>query len=157
MPYSRFLLISGCTVLGLLPQLQSANAIEKPIYRDSLATSAKTLILHYLSENNFSEKDYEFAEIDLNGDNYPEYLVKTSKCTENHGFCQYLVLAEKKENIISLLFLEAKDVTISDTKTNGIHDILAIQSKKNDYKYERYVWSSVEMIFKPDKPQIEGQ
>lgn len=156
MAYSKFLLISGCVALTILPT-RAVVAIEQPVYKDSPASTAKLLISTYLSNKNLSADDYKYAEIDLNDDNYPEYLLKTLKCDKDKGFCYYMVFAEMKGKIIQLLSLEAKDVTISDTKTNGIHDILAIRSKKNDYKYERYVWSSVEMIFKPDKPQIEGQ
>lgn len=141
----------------LFCSVKSANAFDTPIYRDRLEASALLKISNYLSEQNQSKDKFKYAEIDLNDDSFPEYLLKTTRCSATDGFCTFAILAEKKGEITPLLNLKAKDVTISDTKTNGIHDILAIQSKKNDYKYLRYVWSPVDMIFKPADRQIEGQ
>lgn len=143
------------TFMAVFPRL--AYAIETPVYLPHIEPIAKSKISVYFSQNNLKFEDYRFAQIDINGDNFPEFLAQKTSCADQKTFCDYMILAEDGKTVISLLSISAKNLAISDTKTNGIHDILAIQSKKNDYEYLRYVWSPADMTFLLAEPQIEGQ
>ncbi len=103
----------------------------------------------YLSE--FTKKhlkkplsDYDIAKIDLNGDFYDEYALKPKNCKLDARiklFCTFILIGEEKEKLIQLFVISAKKIAISTKKHNGIYDILAFDSKKNDYDYGRYIWS----------------
>lgn len=110
----------------------------------------------FLSNQNKGIDDFNFAKTDLNGDQVDEYLLRSRDC-DTANFCRYYILALMGGKAQPLLSIDAKDVKISGTKTNGVHDILAIRSKKNDYKYLRYIWSPADMSFMPAEQFIEGQ
>lgn len=153
----RFSAFCVCAVfIVCLQQPGSALAIEINSFSETPPPSMRLKVSAFLSNQNKGIDDFNFAKTDLNGDQVDEYLLRSRDC-DTANFCRYYILALMGGKAQPLLSIDAKDVKISGTKTNGVHDILAIRSKKNDYKYLRYIWSPADMSFMPAEQFIEGQ
>lgn len=132
-------------------------AAQELIFTEKLKPTAKVSLTDFLNENNLGLENQLYAEHDINNDGYPEFFIKSKHCEKDTNLCEHYILAKSKDKNILLLNLKAKKIAISDTKTNGIHDILAIRDKKNDYRYERFIWSPSDKQFKPAMADIEGK
>lgn len=149
-------LAAFATALVYVAFSHPALAIEIHTFKETPPSSILIETSAFLANQNKEISGFRFAQIDLNNDQVDEYLLRSKEC-DDAGFCGYYVLAAMNGKMLPLLMIDAKDVKISDTKTNGVHDILAIRSKKNDYKYLRYIWSPADMIYMPAEQFIEGQ
>lgn len=126
----------------------TACAMAEPSFTKNISPITKIQLEDYLKRHGKTPIEQFFvAEIDLNEDGIPELITKKLPCDKKTKFCDYSILAKKDKTLINLLSISAKNIAVSDTKSDGIHDILAIRSEKNDYKYERYKWSPEDMTF----------
>ncbi|MDH5721880.1 MAG: hypothetical protein OEY94_00975 [Alphaproteobacteria bacterium] len=117
-----------------------------PLVFDNRITGATKLNLSHFTRAHLQSdiEKYDIARIDLNDDYYDEYILKQKNCVLDvppEQFCTFIIIGEKEEKLVQISVFNAKKIQISGKKHAGIYDILAFQSKKNDYEYERYIWS----------------
>ena len=128
--------------------LPRALALESLNFQNDLGTISANKIDAFLSDRYQTEiASYNIATADLNNDGLDEYILKQLDCTQAQAFCNYIVLAEKNNEIIELSNIKAKNILISGTYTYGIKDILAFQNTINDYDFDIYMWSSKEKMY----------
>lgn len=131
---SLFLFLCFFSVLSTKTYAQ-----EVLIFGDSVSQRVQFLISSYLP-NTPSEDAYSIARTDLNADQIDEFILKTRDCTQPHRLCNFIALAETKDQMVELGRFSAYNIMISDQYTDGIRNILAYQDTINDYKYSIYVW-----------------
>lgn len=137
-------LIGVLSLLSVILPLYSASASQ--IIFDNRISGATKLDLSHFARNHLASEieEYDIARIDLNDDFYDEFMLKKKNCKLDlvpRQFCTFIILGEKEEKLVQISVFHAKKIQISGKKHAGIYDILAFQSKKNDYEYERYIWS----------------
>lgn len=145
---NHFLSIYLFGILVFLLSNTNIFASQDLFFSETPTPTAQVLLNNFLKNTKKSTEDFTYSEHDINNDGFPEFFLKSKKCDVSSLYCKFYILAKKGTEIILLLELQAKKIAISDTKTNGIHDILAIRDKKNDYKYEQFIWSPIDMAFK---------
>lgn len=120
-----------------------AYALQALSYSDELPPSARLKISAFLKGINYGAlSDFTFSSTDLNGDNINEYIIKEKQCGQIQ--CLFLIIAEKKDDILLLSKIRAKHIMLGGTKSHGIFDILAFENELNDYDFDIYVWSPEE-------------
>lgn len=121
---------------------KDARAIEPLLFHESPTPYAHVKISKFLHDIFQTEvSDYKVAEIDLNGDGNKEFILKRKYCAGTNTTCIHLVLAQKKDEIVMLSNIPAKNLMIAGTKTFGIKDILAFKNEINQYDFDIYIWS----------------
>jgi len=115
------------------------------IFDNRIIGSTKLSISHFVRDHLKSDiKKYDIARVDLNDDYYDEFVLKQKNCLLDKAskqFCTFVFIGEKEDTLVKISVFNAKKIQVSGKKHAGIYDILAFQSKKNDYEYERYIWS----------------
>ncbi len=136
-------------LMSLFP-LQAYSS-EQVIFDNRIFGATKLNLSQFIKDElNSSFDQYDFAKVDLNSDFFDEYILKKKNCSldlEPKQFCYFVIVSEKSDKLIKLSVIYAKKILISGKKHNGIYDILAFQSKKDDYEYERYIWSPEEKAY----------
>lgn len=128
-----------------LATIKTGYAIEPLSYKEDISPSLKVALEAYLKDELKTDISlYKFAPTDLNSDGIDEYILKSKQCTEIENICKYLIIAEKKENILLLLQNNVKDIMLAGTSSHGVKDILVFQNTKNDFNFDIYMWSPQE-------------
>ncbi len=143
----KFLFLAILMLLSICP-INTANAIEALNYNRKISTSLKhqiNLFLGNLYNNDISE--YEISGIDLNGDGIDEHVLKSKKCDADNNQCNYLIIAEKRDEIILLSEIKAGNIIIGGTSSYGIKDILVFKNNINDYNFDIYIWSPEQKMY----------
>ena len=76
------------------------------------------------------------ARPDLNGDGMGEYVLRP-ECAK---ICTFTILAEKKDEIIELGMIEARELRLGNAYTGSVRNIIAFKDAINDYERTVYVW-----------------
>lgn len=119
----------------------TAQSLEILDFEKQIPPTAQVLISSFVTANlNTDMKNYQVAEVDLNGDALSEYILRQKKCYGNEKLCSFLILAESRGNIVLLGKFRARNLALGKTYTSGVQDILAFQSDNNDYGYDIFIW-----------------
>ncbi|HBR69069.1 MAG TPA: hypothetical protein DEA55_06810 [Rhodospirillaceae bacterium] len=123
----------------------SAHAVERLQFNKSLPDRAQRNIARYIEENSqkipgISSESLKISATDLNRDGINEFIISTKDCSTDSKTCPYLVMADKKDSVILLGSIEARNIALADTYSHGIRDIHAYNNKSNDFDYDLFVW-----------------
>lgn len=144
-------LIGCCFFLCLLhiPFAQATSELTFKPAHDSLGPSLDLSLgafLKALSEKNTDE--FLIAKTDLNEDSALEYILKSKECAVQKKECAYLILAQEKNDKLSLLLsVKAYHLMIGNEKTYGIKNILAFKNPANAYDFSIYMWSPSKKMY----------
>ena len=94
--------------------------------------------------SNIKKEEYKLARIDLNGDGDDEYLLSPILCEVT---CRHKILAYRKNKLIQIAEITARNIMLGGSYTHGIKDILAFDSEINDYNFVIYIWSPAEKMY----------
>lgn len=121
----------------------AAHATEPLFFKENKSPTLNLRLIHFLSVSapDAYKNGYLIAEISLNADTIPEYILKNADCSDKIASCYYIILAEKNGELKILSEIKGRKLEVSTTKNNGIRDILSFNNNKNDYDYSRYIWS----------------
>ena len=137
-------LLCFCSIILAAPFfVRSAQALETLIYSQKTSRSSTIQIHKYIASQSNINSNIEIAPIDLNDDGLNEFVVKDPACALDHGFCRFYVLAENDAEIISIGYIEAKNLAVDTKNSNGIRNLLAFETPSNDYARTLYVWDAV--------------
>ncbi len=135
-------LICLCLIYICAGYSQPAAAIEPLDYEKKISPSLGYQIDSFLQKTySTSLSQYKIAGIDLNNDGINEHILKQRRCNVLTKQCTYLIIAEKKNEILLLSKIKAYSVMIGGTNSHGIKDVLAFTSEINDYNFDIYMWS----------------
>lgn len=135
-----FLLL--CLVNLTTAYASSAFALETLNYDKKVSHSLSYQIDNFLKDKyDMSLSQYSIASIDLNNDGVDEHVIKQNLCHITKGKCNYLVIAEKKQEILVLFKIRAYNLAIGNANSNGVKDVLALTNETNDYNFDIYMWS----------------
>lgn len=113
----------------------AAYAAENLRYGDHVPQRIEALL-----KTHFAENAYEAASTDLNNDGIKEYIVRSNACEDVYS---YDIFADKQDRLLTLVKIKkARDLTISDHKTEGVRDIITYKDKSNDYRETQYRWDA---------------
>ncbi len=138
--------------------ISRADAIEPINYNKNISISLKYQINNFLNnEYDMSISAYDIAGIDLNNDGIDEHILKQKKCYQDKKVCKYLIIAEKRNEIILLSKIKAKNIMIGETSSNGVKDILVFKNQINDYDFDIYIWSSEQKMYIINSKKAKNQ
>tara|TARA_B100000242_G_scaffold288644_1_gene257186 strand:+ start:4699 stop:5175 length:477 start_codon:yes stop_codon:yes gene_type:complete len=148
-----FIAIGTIAAFFCAPGMASAN--EPVIFNPNIPAHEYEIVQNFLSESQKLERaDILIAKNDLNDDGLFEYIVKDKACPAGAP-CSHYILAENQGQIILIGTFKAKNITISDQHTHGIHDILVYNHKTSDYRPRIYKWDARLMHYKDADTQAE--
>jgi len=91
---------------------------------------------------------YDIAMIDLNHDSINEYILRRRYCSsDKYDLCTHLVLAESKDEIVPVLNIRTRSLSVANTNTYNIRDLLSFDNALNDFYFVRYIWSPAEKMY----------
>ena len=116
-----------------------ALASEKLIYNQKLSKSSSLLIKKFL---NSSPSEFDIAQIDLNDDGLSEFIIRPKTCNAHVAPCQFSIVAETGNDIVSLGVIDAMAVSVDAETTSGVRNIHAFDNPRNDFDYSLYNWEA---------------
>lgn len=119
--------------------------MEPLIYKEQLPQRTSQLIASTLKNENIAA--FKAAVSDLNEDGTEEYVVTETDCTSNTKFCRSFILSNAEANSVVLGRVDAKNLVLSNTYTDGVRDLLVYNNPKNDYDYTELQWNARESSY----------
>jgi len=111
-----------------------ARAAMGLLFKNDASERQKILIQNYLGK---PLADLAIAKADLNDDEIEELIVR-SDC--KNSLCDFRVLAELHGKLVELADIQAQNIQLSDTFTNGVRNIIAFKNASNDFDHSVYIW-----------------
>ncbi len=139
------MLITTVISIAYIPQ---ASAVESLSYEKQQSPLVTNLINNYLIKDYKTDiSTFSIAEIDLNNDGIPEYILRQKKCGVAIRDCTHVILAQKNDEVLKLSEIRAQNLMVGGTFSYGIKDLLVFNDKINDYIFDIYVWSPKEKTY----------
>lgn len=152
----RYIYILLFAFLCAVFQSGQSFALEALKYENDLSTSLRFQIDQYLSEHYKSDSSaYDIARVDLNNDGIFERILRRKSCNTQKDACTHIIIAEKKDRILLLSKISAKNLMIDSKFSYGIKNILAFNSDINDYDFDIYMWSPKQKLYIMAEQQTE--
>ena len=136
-------------LLVLLVTAAPARASENLIFKPAESHYKSRIVAAFVETLDPNEKGpFLVAKTDLNGDDVPEYFVKSTKSSDlkNHW-----IIALKRRTPTFLTKIPAKKIVVSDKKTYGIRKLIVYNRPENDFRKEIFVWNPIPFRFEPEK------
>jgi hypothetical protein len=111
----------------------SATAAENIRFDAKPSDIEKLRLTAYLKQ---PTEQLQLAQVDLNEDGLPEYIVRTG-CED---FCHFLVLAKKNDMVLEIGNIYARALELGASYSGSVRNIIAFQTPGNDYKQTVYSW-----------------
>ncbi len=142
------ILILICLITASTTLSKHSFALEELNYGKKISYSLSYKIDTFLNgEYGNSISDYNISSIDLNNDGIDEQVLKQKQCHLSKGKCTYLVIAEKKQEILILFKIKAYNLAIGNIGSNGVKNVLALTNNVNDYNFDIYMWSPTRKMY----------
>ncbi len=131
-------------------------ALDALKYDNNLSTSLRFQIDRFLAEHYKSDSSaYDIASTDLNKDGIFEHILRRKSCDTQKDACTHIIIAEKKDRILLLSKISARNLMIDSKFSYGIKNILAFKSEINDYDFDIYMWSPEQKLYIIAEQQTE--
>lgn len=122
--------------------ISPARAADVFSFDNQISPSSRQSLNHFLKDAPSS--DFDIARADLNDDGLNEFILRDKTCNAENKFCRYRILAETDGKMTLLGEIEARNIVLGNSASQGVRNILAFQNTVNEYQETVYVWEPVE-------------
>lgn len=130
-----------------------SHAAEPLIFRGEARDVRERTVLTLLENLGKRTKDTPFsmAAVDLNGDGVNEWIYKDIKTgCEAGADCAFSIIGLSQKEPTLLANINAGKIAVSDEKLYGVRKLLVYNQKNDDFTYQTFAWTPLQMTFTPE-------